>query len=389
MNRRQFLKYSAAGAAALALGQTRIALAEQGVRDLVVVSNGGDETASLIDPRSLEVLATLPLAGSYSLPATRWSPARDLIWTGADDAVVAYRLSTGEQVAELVTGSSQNYTEVTPDGRYVIDAARFEDRYLKIGADPEADDFGREVAGFDTYEGASPCDMTITADGRYAYVPDRGGDTLSVLRLDPFERVTTVPMESFHDAPLEPYMATVSPAGDVLLVENAKVEGGSETGSESIFDVSDPEDPVEVARLTPEDGLGVGPITSEFTPDGRYGIVICRDSSELSIIDLRERAVVASVGFPEGSNPITGTVLFGGEGDTFFVPLPGRDAVAAVRVPEFEVAELIPVGARPTGVVHLETSLPDREEAHRPVGVALASGRTFPPGCPDLCCGPV
>jgi len=390
VNRRTFLKLSAASAAAAALGQFRFAYAQQGIRDLIVVSNGGDETVSLVDPVRLEVLTTVPLAGTFTLPATRWDVARDLIWTsGPEESLVAYRLSTGEQALRLATGSSQNYSEVTPDGRHVIDAARFADRYLKIGADPDADDFGREVASFDTYAGASPCDMTITSDGRYAYAPDRGGDTLSVVRLEPFERIEVVPMESFTDAPLEPYMATVSPVGDYLLVENAKVEGGSESGSESIFDLADPEAPVEVARLTPEDGLGVGPITSEFTPDGRYGIVICRDSSELSILDLRERAVVRSVQFPEGSNPITGTFLFGRESDTFFVPLPGRDAVAAVRVPEFEVAALIPVGARPTGVVHLETLLPAREAVGGHLGEALASGRTFPDGCPDLCCGPV
>jgi hypothetical protein len=71
------------------------------------------------------------------------------------------------------------------------------------------------------------------------------------------------------------------------------------------------------------------------------------------------------------------------------VPLPGRDAVAAVTLPDFQVASLIPVGARPVGVVYLETRVPERAEAGQPLGVALASGRTFPAGCPDRCCGPV
>lgn len=392
MNRRTFLKLTASGAAAAAFGQLGISFAQEGARDLIVVSNAGGDSGpsvSIIDPSNLEVLATLPMPGSFALPATRWDFDRDLIWTGSRESVVAYRLSTGENVAEIPTGSSQNYTEITPDGRWVIDAARFSDEFLKIGADPDKSDFGQVVASFSTYAGASPCDMTTTSDGRYGYAPDRGGDTLSVIRTDPFERIGVVPMEAFTDAPLEPYMATASPTDNVLLVENAIVSGGSETGSESIFDLADLENPVEIARLTTEDGLGIGPITSEITEDGRWGLVICRDSSELSVLDLESIAVAHTVGFPEGSNPLTGTFSQGTSGGTFFVPLPGRDAVAAVSVPGFEVISLIPVGVRPLGAVYLRASLPDRAELLDPLGLALASGRTFAPGCPDRCCGPV
>ena len=392
MNRRRFLEWSASGVAALALGHLGISFAQEDARDLIVVSNaeGPDgPSVSVIDPGTLDVLATVPLAGSYTLPATRWDFARDLIWASRNASVVAYRLSTGEQVAEVPTGSRQNYTEITPDGRWVLNAARFSDSFQKIGADPDQADFGRVVAEVSTYEGARPCDMTILADGRYAYAPDRGGDTLSVLSVDPFERIAMVPVEAQGDAPLEPYMATVSPAGDVLLVENAIVRGGSDTGSESIFDVTDAERPEEVARLTPDAGLGVGPLTSEITEDGRWGIVICRDSSELSILDLPNRSFARSVPFPEGSNPLTGTFSQGTRGETFFVPLPGRDAVAAVSVPAFEVVSLIPVGARPMGVVHLRAGVPERAGSNTPRGIAMASGRTFAADCPDLCCGPV
>jgi DNA-binding beta-propeller fold protein YncE len=371
-------------------------LVEGRARDLIVVSNAGSPpegimpSISVIDPSSLRVLKTLPLPGSFSFPATRWHFTRELIWTGGpDNNVVAYRLSSGEQILDIPTGSSQNYTELTPDGKYLINAARFADKYMKIAADPEATDFGEVVAEFATYEGASPCDMTMTADGAYAYAPDRGGDTLTTIRIEPFERASVVPMEKFAEAPLEPYMGTVSPASDYrhLLIENAAVEGGPDAGSESVFDLTDPANPVEIARFSQPDGLGRGPITSEFSWDGRYGIVICRDSSELSIIDMDSVSLIGSVQFPEGSNPLTG--FFGSDGETFFVPLPGRDAVAAVRVPQFELAELIPVGQRPLGVVYLKAPVPEREEVFYPLGVALASGRVFPANCPDRCCGPI
>jgi DNA-binding beta-propeller fold protein YncE len=140
-----------------------------------------------------------------------------------------------------------------------------------------------------------------------------------------------------------------------------------------------------VARLSARDGLEVGPTSSGVSLDGRYGLLVCRDSSELSVIDTQSLSVVESVKFPAGS-PLTGTFAYGGEGETFFLPLPGRDAVAAVKVPTFEVA-LIPVGARPMNAVYLKTLLPDRPMTYPPRGVALAAGRTFPAECPDRCCG--
>ena len=395
MDRRTFLKLSALSGSALTFGHLQWGLAQNEQRPLIVVVNAGDAQAgiaasvSLIDPSTYEVLGDFPVAQPYSFPATRWDFKRDLLWGwGNADNVVAIQLSSGEQVVDLPTGSSQNYTELTPDGRFVIVTARFADTYLKVGADPKLDDFGQVVEELKTYKGASPCDMTITPDGRYAYAPDRGGDTLTTIRLGTFEEASRVQVKSRTNAPLEPYMATASPAGNVLLVENAIVQGGSQTGSESIFDLSDPAKPVEVARLGARDGLGVGPINSSVSLDGRYGLVVCRDSSELSVIDTQSLKVVKSIKFPAGSNPLTGTFVFDGQGETFFLPLPGRDAVAAVKVPSFEF-EMIPVGARPMNAVYLEALLPERPVTFAPRGVALASGRTFPAGCPDRCCGPV
>lgn len=393
MKRRTFLKLSAAGLAGLAFDGLRLSFAQEGITDLVVVSNAGDAdagvapTISLIDPLALSVLKTLPLPVSFTFPATRWDFRRDILWTGLRDVVSAYRLSTGEQIAEIVTASGQNYTELTPDGRFLIVAARFQDRFLKISADPEAADFGAVVAAADHYPDSSPCDLTIGADGAYAYAPDRGGDTMTTVRIDGFEIASVTPMERFSAAPLEPFMGTVSPANDYLLIENAAVENGPDDGSESIFHLGDPARPVEIARLSQADGLGSGPITSEFTPDGRYGIVLCRNSSSLSIVEMASQQIVSEVVLPEGSAPLTGT--FAGAGDTFFVPLPGRDAVAAVTVPDFEIAALIPVGQRPLGAVYLHTAVPATPGVSLPLGEALARGRSFAPGCPDRCCGRV
>lgn len=399
LSRRRFLRGALGGAALAALGPWRSGLAEGGAaRDLVVVSNnggggaGGGPSVSLIDPATLAVLVTLPLAGAFSFPATRWDPDRDLIWTGfsGGDAVSAYRLSTGERVAHVGTGSSQNYTEIAPDGSVVIAAARSRDRLLKIAADPAKPDFGTVTATLQQPRGSQPCDVTMPSSGDYVYVPDRGTDTVTTVEAAAFRVASRVHVaRRSGPGPLEPYMATASPTGNVLFVENAVVPGGSATGSESVFDLSDPSRPREVARLSVADGLGRMPLTSEVTPDGRYGMVICRESSEVSVVDTSALKVVTNVRFPSGSYPVAGTFLYGDGGHTLFVPLPGRDAVAAVAVPAFEVRKLIPVGPRPVGVVFLRAPLPSRTGTHAALGVALEGGRTFPASCPDPCCGPV
>ncbi len=393
-SRRTFLKGAVGSAALLALGSWRFATAQGAPkRDLIVVSNNGGASVTLIDPASLEVLATLPLAGAFSFPATRWDPERDLIWSGFAESgsVDAFQLSSGRRVAHVATGSSQNYTELTPDGAALLVAARDRDRLLRVDAEPTSPTFGTVLASLDQPSGSQPCDVTVRAIGDYAYLPDRGRDTLTTVDVGALRVASRLQLaRKAGGGPLEPYMATVSPTGNVLFVENAVVSGGSPTGSESIFDLADPAHPQEVARLSTSDGLGRMPLTSEITPDGGYGMVICRESDEVSVIDTQALKVVAKVPFPPGSRPVAGTFLYGGDaGSTMFVPLPGRDAVAAIDVPGFQIRKLIPVGPRPVGAVYLRAPLPGRPRARAELGAALADGRSFPEGCPDPCCGPV
>ena len=143
-------------------------------------------------------------------------------------------------------------------------------------------------------------------------------------------------------------MATVSPRGETLFVETARGSGGA-----LVIDVSNPLRPVEVRRFDQADGLGMNPATDEFTPDGRFNLIVNRGSADLTVVDVDRLEIRGRVVLPEGSAPVTGT--FAPEGTRFFVPLPGRDVVAVVNVPEFEVTQFIQVGARPLGIAYVET----------------------------------
>ena len=382
--RRDFMQLMGAGVGVAALGRVGSTFAQIGADRLIVVFNGGGEdvppSMTLIHPDSLEVLRTLSASAAFAFPATRWASARDIIWGGIPERISGISLATGAEIAAVENTSRQNYTELTPDGRYVLSAARFEDKLYKIDARPNVPNAERVVEVADHYPDSNPCDMTLLSDGSYAFTPDRLGGSVSVFSVDPLAKVATLALERRGEEPLEPFMATVSPRGDYLLVENAR-----DPGSESIIDVRNPNDPQEVMRFTQADGLGNRPLTSEITPDGRFGLVICRGSSDLTVIDLDALAIQGRVALPEDSNPIAGT--FTPDGNRLFVPLPGRDAVAVVAVPEFEVTALLPVGTRPLGAVYLEAPVPERQGMLTPLGTALAAGQEWPANCPDPCCG--
>jgi DNA-binding beta-propeller fold protein YncE len=382
--RRQILQWTGAGAGAVAFGSLGSVFAATAADRMIVVSNGGGTgvppSMTLLDPDTLDVLVTLSAPGAFSFPATRWAFSRDIVWGGYQEKIAGFSLATGAQVAAAETKSNQNYTEVTPDGRFVLSAARLVDKVFKVAA--SGPQLGAPVEVIDHYQGAGACDMTITKDGKYAFTPDRTGETISTFEVDPLKKVATVPVERRGTVPLEPYMATVSPRGDYLFVENARGNG-----SESVFDIRNPLRPVEVVRWDQSNGLGTNPLTDEFTPDGRFNLIMNRGSSDLTVVDVDQLRITGRIALPDGSNPMTG--VFTPEGTRFFVPLPGRDAVAVVAVPEFKVTKMIPVGTRPMGAVYLENPLPRRQGMITPLGSALEEARVFPADCPDECCGPL
>ncbi|BAS29174.1 hypothetical protein LIP_3362 [Limnochorda pilosa] len=383
MTRRDFLAAGGATVAGLLAAAPTGRLARSLARepsDLLFVSNAGDKSLAVVQGDT--PLGKLPAEAVLFFPANGPSPPGNVIWTGLDGGVAGLDAQTGRIVARVETGSAQNYVQLTPDGHHLIVAARYTDAYLRIDADPASPTFGQVTARFDIYANAGPCDVTVERSGRYAYTPDRRSDAVSVLDLDAFRVIRTVSVEPLVGNRPDPFMATVSPDGRWLLVENT--EGG---GTESIFALQDPTDPREVVRLTAEDGLGRNPLTSEFRPDGRFGYVICRDSNELTVIDLEALEVAGSVRFPAGSNPVSGAVST--NGTRLYVPLPGRDAVAIVDLEANELAGLIPSGPVPLHAVVLRTTVPAGLDRSGLLPGVLPVARTFPEGCPYFCCGEI
>ncbi len=316
----------------------------------VFVFNTGEGTVSVVDPATDEVVETLDVDLTSSFPSNQFAPRltdapEQSLWLNVDRGVRALEVGTLAEVASVETGSGANWQERSPDGaRVVVSAREPAHRQVLIDADIASETFGEELESIDRPgdgDGAGPCDVTFHPDGEYAYVPDLFADTLTVIDVDSFEIESQTAVESAGDGPSRPWMGTASWDGQYLLVEHDE----GETGTESVWDVSDPAEPRELARLGADEGLGENPLTSEIGPDSETGYVLTPDTGDVTVIDLGAREVTDRIDL--GGSAFVGTWDPGRE--KLYLPVRSSDEVAVVDHATGEVETRIDVGARPYG----------------------------------------
>lgn len=330
------------------------------------VFNNGDATLSIIDAETDELVETVGIGTTASFPANQYGTGADssaeTLWLNVSGGVRALDQRTLEEIAAVESGFEPNYPNLTPATDHLLVAAGGttllepdpadpdDHRLLRIDADRESDAFG-EVTGEIAVGYTGPCDVTLHPSGEYAFVPEIANETLAVLRVDPFEIVARIDVgEPAGAGRVLPFMATASFDGDRLLVENGEGELGSDPdvprrGSESIWDVSDPEAPVERVRITRDDGLSAPPITSEVAPDAAYLFTPGVDA--VTVVDLEAGAVDRELDV--GGGAIAGA--WGPARDKLYVPVQTANHVAVIDADEREVRTTVDVGDAPTGAV--------------------------------------
>ncbi|WP_198662014.1 YncE family protein [Halorussus litoreus] len=348
--------------------------------ETVFVFNTGDKTVSVVDAEVDEVVATPHLGVTASFPSNQFAPGLtdapdDPLWLNVDRGVRAVAVGSLSEAAAIETGSGANWLEVTPDGDHLVVSAREPAHaQYRLDADPESDSFGEVTAEIDRTDeggrgdrdGPGPCDVTIHPGGEYAYVPDIFGDTLSVVDVEAFELETQIQVPTVGDADAaRPWMATAGWDGDVMLVEND--EGA--TGTESIWDVSDPAAPTETVRLTSEDGLGERPLTSEIGPDSETGYVFTPGTNDVTVIDLADGSVAERIDL--GGKAFVGT--WGPNRERLYVPVQTNDEVKVIDHASRELAATIPVGANPYGAT-AATVRPEEDAAANALGTLATLG---------------
>ncbi|MFB6090807.1 MAG: YncE family protein [Halobellus sp.] len=323
----------------------------------VFVFNTGDMTVSVIDAEADELVTTTYLGATASFPSNQYiveqlDQSRPIAWLNVDNGVRGVDVASLSEEASFETGSGANWQEVTPDGKHLIVSAREPvHKQFRLDADPSSETFGEVTGEIDRkpeggrgdHSGPGPCDVTIHPSGEYAFVPDIFSDTLTVLRIDPFEIVTQVGVDPVVDGvdAVSPWMDTAAWNGDTLLVENNE----GEHGTESVWDVSDPENPEEVTRLTAEDDLGALPLTSEIGPDSKTGYVFTANSKDVTVVDLESNEVTNRLDV--GGSAFVGT--WGPSQEKLYVPVQTSDEVKVIDHAAGEITATIGVGSKPYG----------------------------------------
>ena len=359
----------------------------------VYVFNTGDMTVSVIDAAADELVTTTFLGATASFPSNQFLPgmltgADDAMWLNVEQGVQAVTAGSLSEVASLETGSGANWQEVTPDGEHLVVSAREPThKQYRLDADPGSDSFGEVTAELDRTDeggrgdnnGPGPCDISIHPDGQYAYVPDIFADKLTVIDYENFEIVNQVPVDPVGDADnVSPWMDTVSWDGSTLLVENNE----GDHGTESIWDISDPAEPEEVARLTADDNLGALPLTSEIGPDSETGYVFTANSEDVSVIDLAENEVTDRIDL--GGKAFVGT--WNPARTKLYVPVQTSDEVKVIDHAAGEIVETISVGSKPYGAT-AGTVRPETGNSEKLLASLAAVGVEIPGSGTTYCIG--
>lgn len=313
-------------------------------------------------------------------PANQYRGNRHWWWTGLSGEVIGLHARhsvtplldeqnllrvntyTYEGVPPNLPTKGANFIGVMPHhGKTAWNAAREIDEIQEIDTDPRSPGFGQILThisvplsadagpGSDTKGRMRPCDMSITPNGHYLWEPDIGGETVTGVDIKQKKVIAqiTIPREDPENRVI-PFMLTTN--GKLALVENFEAPFGTET----ILDVSDPEHPVILKKLTQADGLGISPQTSEFTPDGKYAYIIANGSpstpGEVDVLDLHTLQIVKKIALPANCRAHDGD--FTNDGKHFVVNCSGANSIAVISNKLQAVVQEVAIsGVTPRGVI--------------------------------------
>jgi YVTN family beta-propeller protein len=138
--------------------------------------------------------AVLLLAATAAAPFAQAPGVTLWITLGDIDQLVEADPFTFKEVRRITTDPKLHGLAVSPDGARVYLASDRTGNFQVV-------DVRKGAVVDQIFLGKDPNQMTLTRDGRVAFVPLRGEDAVAVVRLDPLELVKKIPMaKGPHDA---------------------------------------------------------------------------------------------------------------------------------------------------------------------------------------------
>jgi YVTN family beta-propeller protein len=189
--------------------------------------------------------------------------------------------------------------------------------------------------------GAKPVDLAITPNGKFAYVANEGGDSVSVTNR------TVVKTIAVGDAPRG---VAVSPDGRTVWV--------TDSGDDDVMTIDTATNTVSGLPISLPSGAQ--PEGIAIAPDGLHALV-AQKGGDVSIVDTASRAIVATAADPSSSAPAR--IAVGPRGGRAFVTDSGSNTVTAFNPDNGALAgSPIPIGTNPSPI---------------PAGIAIAPNGGF------------
>jgi DNA-binding beta-propeller fold protein YncE len=300
--------------------------------ETVYVFNVGSKDVTLIDAAGRQTRETRPLGA-----AVRWLSNEQTYWDGQlvwtydfpDNKLQAIGIDprgvvVTKTIPELGNGPGHSLMLLPDRKTAAINVAG--DNVIAV-IDVASGQIIRKVP-----TGKFPCDLHFTPDGRFAYTPERDGDTVSMFDTRTWDLLKTVNFP----AGSQPFMLRVSHDGKEVWVQTSKVDTNV---------VLNAEDLSTLATLP----TGKGPVTNSWTPDGRYSVVTNSGDTFASVFDARTYKEVGRLAVGQGG----ANIGFTRDGSTGFMSVTGANSVAVIDMAKLSVVSQLKAGTQPQGLIVL------------------------------------
>ncbi|WP_205965443.1 cytochrome D1 domain-containing protein [Pseudorhodobacter turbinis] len=246
---------------------------------------GGGELV-LFDPKDLAAgpMARIPVGMHPAHVITDIDGKRAFVTNAADDTLSVIDLASREVIASVATGDYPHGQRTSPDGR-VIWVANVNSGNVSVI------DTGtlKEVARIDV--GATPVQVGFLPDGSRAYVSLRDENSVAVVDTNAQKVIATVKVGR---GPIQLY---ATPDGRFVYVANQGTEADPDD-TVSVIDVA-----TNSVTATIPTGRGAHGVT--VSSDGRNVFVTNMFNGTVSVIDVASQAVLANIPVGEGASGIT------------------------------------------------------------------------------------
>jgi len=322
--------------------------------ETLVVLNKAEATASLLDPATGAVVATLP-TGEGPHEAAASPDGRFVLVANYGGEQDGHSLTLVDVAAARVAKTIELGDYSRPHGLRFLDARRAvvtaERQQALLIVDVEA---GRVEAAVTTGQETSHM-VAVTPDGARAFVANIGSGTVTAVDLAARAVLRQIPTGKGAEG------IDVTPDGSEVWVANREAD------TVSVIDAAT----LEVLASLPAAAF---PIRVKLTPDGRHALVSCARSGDVAVFDVATRRELRRIpmdlkaadsegrlfGERFGSSSVPIGIVVPPDGRRGFVAHAQADVVSVLDLEKWAVARLLKAGREPDGMAWTPVSAQSR-----------------------------